>query len=229
MTTDPATPTSRDIVDVRLLDAMAGGGCPVCAVRTRSERATMDTIIDERVLDIGFREDLERRTGFCRRHVAELVATDRRRTGGILGSSLLLAAIIDRRLAPARDGLRHTGRRRRASANAATKRPPCIACSQGEVAARTAIERLAERTDAPDWVTVIAEAPFCLDDLLAFWAVAGGRATVEPVMTRQLERFAALRDRLNGFADHSSHDRRHLMTDDERTAADEATRLLGGG
>jgi len=59
------------------------GGCPVCAVRARSERATLDAIINERVLDIAFRAELERTQGLCRRHVAELLPTDRRETGGI--------------------------------------------------------------------------------------------------------------------------------------------------
>ena len=57
---------------MRLSDAF-GRGCPVCTVRARSERAMLDTIIAERVLDIPFRESLERTQGFCRRHVAELV------------------------------------------------------------------------------------------------------------------------------------------------------------
>ena len=61
---DAARPLpSRDIVDMRLLEAMATGGCPVCVVRARSERATMDAIINERVLDLGFRAELERRVG----------------------------------------------------------------------------------------------------------------------------------------------------------------------
>ena len=97
-------PLATDIVDVRLLEAMRAAGCPLCAIRARSEKSIMDSIINERVLDLGFRADLERKQGFCRRHVAELVPTDRRETGGILGSSMLLAAIVERRVA----GLRET-------------------------------------------------------------------------------------------------------------------------
>ena len=72
---------AHDIVDIRLSDAFAAGGCPVCAVRSRSERAMLDSIIAEHVLDIPFRADLERKRGFCRRHVRELVAADRRGSG----------------------------------------------------------------------------------------------------------------------------------------------------
>ncbi len=94
----------------RLLEAMRPGGCPICAVRARSERATMDAIINERVLDIGFRADLERKQGFCRRHVAELLPTDRRETGGMLGSSMLLSAVIDRRIGVLRAAVGSRGR-----------------------------------------------------------------------------------------------------------------------
>ena len=68
----------------------------------------------------------------------------------------------------------------------------------------------------------------CLDDFLALWATAGSDPGFEPVARAQLARFDDLRRRLDGFAQHSSHDRYHLQTEDERSAADEATRVLGG-
>ena len=220
----PAT----DIVDVRLLDAMGIGGCPVCAVRARSERTTMATIINERVLDLSFRADLERKTGFCRRHVAELVVTDRRETGGILGSSMLLSAVIDRRIGGLRGAVGSRGRSLRVRLTLARRRPPCLACSQGAAAVQTALVRLAERGRDRAWAKTMATAPFCLDDFLALWATAGSDPAFEPVARAQLERFEALRQRLDGYGHHSSHDRRHLLTDRERDAADEAAGALGG-
>jgi hypothetical protein len=221
-------PVARDIVDARLLAAMTGDGCPVCGVRARSERATMDAIINERVLDIGFRAELERTQGFCRRHVAELVPTDRRETGGILGSSLLLSAVIDRRLGGLVGAVGSGGRTVRARVREARRRPPCIACSQGATAAETALARLAERAGDTAWAAALGETPFCLDDFLALWAAAGSERGFEPIARRQLARFEDLRRRLEGFAHHSSYDRGHLMTEEERTAADEATKALGG-
>ena len=229
MTADDAIdPQARDIVDVRLLEAMRLGGCPVCAVRARSERATLDAIINERVLDIGFRAELERSQGFCRRHVAELLPTDRRETGGMLGSSMLLAAVIDRRAGDLGAAVGSRGRSLRARLKRARDRPPCVACTQGATAVDTALARLSERASDPAWHEVLAAAPFCLDDLLALWATAGHDPAFEPVARRQLDRFEDLRRRLEGFAQHSSHDRYHLLTEEERSAADEATRALGG-
>jgi len=221
-------PPAADIVDVRLLEAMRLGGCPVCAVRARSERATMDTIINERVLDLGFRADLERRHGFCRRHVAELVVAGRRETGGILGASLLLSAVIARRTDGLGGAVGSRARGLRSRLAAARRRPPCVACSQGASAVETALARFAERSGDAEWADVLAAAPFCLDDFLALWSVAGSRAAFEPIARSQLDRFDDLRQRLDGYAHHSSHDRRHLLTDSEATAADEATRALGG-
>ncbi|MFL5674633.1 MAG: DUF6062 family protein [Chloroflexota bacterium] len=221
-------PPASDIVDARLLEAMRGGGCPICVVRARSEKATMDAIINERVLDIGFRADLERKQAFCRRHVAELVPTDRRETGGILGSSMLLSAVIDRRLDLVRGGTRPGGSGIRVRLRLGRKRPPCVACSQADTAVGTAIVRFADRSSDPAWATALAGTAFCLDDFLLLWEAARSRRGFEPVARRQVERFDDLRRRLDGFAHHSSHDRLQLMTDEERTAADEATRLLGG-
>ena len=225
---DPAAPQARDLVDVRLLEAMGLGGCPICAVRVRSERATLDAIINERVLDIGFRAELERSQGFCRRHVAELLPTDRRETGGMLGSSMLLSAVIARRTADLDAAIGSRGRSLRARLKRARERPPCIACSQGATAVETALVRLAERATDPAWQAALMAALFCLDDVLSLWATAGSDPGFEPVARAQLDRLADLRRRLDGFAQHSSHDRYHLLTEDERSAADEATRALGG-
>ena len=218
---------ARDLVDVRLAAAIGLGGCAICAVRARSERATLDAIIAERVLDIGFREGLERDHGFCRRHSAELLEANRE-ASGILGSSMLFVAIIERRLAALRGALAARGRARRQRLAAATQRPPCIACTQGASAVDIALARLVERSADPAWAAAMLEIPFCLDDLTALLVAAGDRASFASIAQRHLDRLEALRQRLAGYADHSAQDRRHLMTDEERAAADEAARLLAG-
>lgn len=218
---------SRDLVDVRLAAAIDLGGCAICAVRARSERATLDAIIAERVLDIGFRAGLERDHGFCRRHSAELLEADRR-ASGILGSSILFGAIIERRLATLRDALGVRGRSRRQRLAAARRRPPCIACSQGESGVEIALARLVERSADPAWAAGLLEIPFCLDDLTALLEVASDEPAFAPIAEHQLDRLADLRRRLDGYADHSAQDRRHLLTDEERSAADEAAKLLAG-
>lgn len=229
--TDPqpaGRPPSSDLVDVRLLDAIERGGCAICAVRARSERATLDAIIAERVLDLGFRAGLERDHAFCRRHVAELIEADRR-ASGILGSSILYAAMLERRLAALHDAVGRRGRSGRTRLEAIRRRPPCLVCQQGAQAVETAVGRLTERAADPAWATLLASIPFCLDDLAALAAAAGDDAAFRAVLAIQLERLDALHQRLEGYAHHSAQDRRHLLTDDERAAAQEAAKLLGGG
>ncbi len=218
---------SRDLVDVRLAAAIKLGGCAICAVRARSERATLDAIIAERVLDIGFREGLEREHAFCRRHSAGLLEADRR-ASGILGSSILFGAIIERRAAALRAAVATRGRSRRQRLEAAGRRPPCPACSQGASAVEIAVARLVERSADPAWAAVMLEIPFCLDDLIALLAAAGDETSFAPIAQHHLDRLENLRVRLDGYAHHSAQDRRHLLTDEERAAADEAARLLAG-
>ena len=218
---------SRDIVDVRLAAAIALGGCAVCAVRARSERATLDAIIAERVLDIGFREGLEREHGFCRRHSAELLEANRQASGS-LGSSILFGAIVERRAASIRAALGARGRSRRQRLAEAGRRPPCIACGQGASGVDIALARLVQRSADPVWAAAMLEIPFCLDDLTALLAAAEDEASFAPIAAHHLARLDDLRRRLGDFVDHSAQDRRHLLTDEERSAADEAARLLGG-
>jgi len=219
---------ARDIVDVRLSAALAGTGCPLCAIRARSESAALDSIIAELVLDIPFRADLERSKGFCRRHVRELVEADRRERGSLLGSSILYGAILGRRLEIMRGAVEARGRGRRTRLSVARKRPPCLACAQGVSGVETAMARLVERCSDPAWSTVVAVAPFCVDDLLALWTVAGDSPAFDAVARRQVERLDELQRRLEGFVDHSSHDRRHLLTDQEASATRDAADALGG-
>ncbi len=217
----------RDIVDVRLADALGTGGCPICAVRARAERAMLDAIIAERVLDLGFRAGLERDHAFCRRHAAELIVADRK-ASGILGSSILYGAMLERRVAALRAALGNRGRTRRARLAEAARRPPCQVCEQGTTAVATATGRLVERCADGAWAAVVTEAPFCLDDLVVLMIAAGDAEVARLVVERQLQRLEDLRARLDRYAHNSGQDRRHLMRDDERGAADEAARALGG-
>lgn len=217
---------ARDLLDVRLAAAIDEGGCSLCVVRARAERAMLDSILAERVLDIGFRAGLERDHGFCRRHAAGLVEADRQATG-ILGSTLLYEATLRRRLDAVRAAVAVRGRRRRGRMDGLARRPPCLVCEEGHSAVDVAAARLVDRSDDPAWAATAAAIPFCLDDLIVV-AGAGEGAPSDALIASQLSRLEDLRARLAGFADHSAHDRRHLMTDAERSAADEAGRVLGG-
>jgi len=227
MTTSASELPQRDIVDVRLVAAIEPGGCAICAVRSRAEASAVGAIVDERIMDIGFRAGLERTYALCRRHVTEIVAAERR-TSGILSSSILSEAIIARRLAGLREALGSRGRSRRKRLEAAGQRPPCVVCVEGGEAADVATTRLVQRSGDTAWAAAIGDIPFCLDDLVALLAEAGDAPSFAPIADRQLGRIADLARRLDAYAHNSAPERRHLMTDGERTAADDASRVLGG-
>jgi hypothetical protein len=218
----------RDLVDVRLVAAIDLGGCAICAVRSRAESAATVAVLDgERVMDVGFRGGLERTGSFCRRHVAELIVAERRSTG-ILSSSILYGALLSRRLTAVRRALASRGRGRRNRLADARVRPPCIVCDEGTSAVDVASQRLVDRSADAAWAAVIGEIPFCLDDLVALMEVAGDAASFAPIAQRQLARLDDLERRLDAYAHNSAPERRHLMTDEHRRAADEASRALGG-
>jgi hypothetical protein len=231
MTSDPAsisaTLPQHDLLDVRLVAAIEAGGCPICTVRARAEAAAIEAIVDERVMDIGFRAGLERSYALCRRHLPEVLAAERR-ASGILSSSILYEAILVRRLEGLRTALASRGRGRRKRLEGVVARPPCVACTDGQSAAEIATARLAQRELNKAWAEVIADLPICLDDLVALIAVGGEAPAFGPIVERQLARMDDLAGRLDAYAHNSAPERRQLMTDDQRGAADEASRVLGG-
>ena len=87
----------------------------------------------------------------------------------------------------------------------------------------------ANAADDPAWAAALATGAFCLDDFLELWSGAGDADAFRAGRRRrQVARMRDLHHRLEGFVDHSSHDRRHLLTDLEASATDEAADLLGG-
>jgi hypothetical protein len=100
-------------------------------------------------------------------------------------------------------------------------------CAEAATAEQHAVARLADRVTHNDWAEAIAVAPLCADHL-AMIASAADADAWQLVGERQLVRIDELVTRLRSFAHHSSHDRRHLVTDEERRSADEAASLLGG-
>jgi hypothetical protein len=99
---------------------------------------------------------------------------------------------------------------------------------EGGEAADVAKARLVQRTADAAWAAVIGDIPFCLDDLVALLATAADEAAFAPITERQLARIDDLAQRLDAYAHNSAPERRYLMTDGQRSAADDASRLLGG-
>ena len=90
------------------------------------------------------------------------------------------------------------------------------------------METVVRLAEDPAWAHAAAGAPFCLDHLLALMDIRPVPDWWPAIEARHVERLQALRDRLEGYAHASAHDRRHLQTDDQRASVDEAADLLAG-
>jgi hypothetical protein len=223
---------ARDFLDERLRKLLSQRGCALCLFRSQTVDRFLDSVLWERVNDVGFRGSLDRARGFCDEHSRQILDADRRMNGGSLGSAILYAAVLRRRLAELDALPRLRGRRLKASMSVAQRPAACPVCEQVAEGMTSAADRLADRARDPEWRRVLEVTELCLDDLLHLWqAATKSSATAdawEPVGRAQVSRIAALADRLEAFAHHHSQDRRHLMTDDERTASGDALRFLGG-
>jgi adenylate cyclase len=232
---DDSPPASRlpigDLGDIRLADLLDQAGCPLCRLRRDSSDRYLRALLWEGVNDIGFRERLTTGRGFCRKHAHAVLAADRAQSGGSLGAAILLVSAIRARVAELRRLPASRTRRARDAIRAASEAPDCPVCGHVAAAERMTVDRLLVRLADPAWREAMASADLCLDDLLRMWTAAiDDRNQQWPeVAAAQLARIEQLVSRLDSFAHHSSHDRRHLLTDSERGAGDEAAAFLGGG
>jgi hypothetical protein len=219
----------QHIGGVGLADAVTATGCPLCRVRHDAARRYLESLLWENVTDITFRKRLAAGRGFCRAHVHELLAAERTRGGGSVSTAILLAAALRARLAEIERLPSKSGARSRAFEQA-RRAPQCPVCESVASNEADAVSALADRSGEPSWAAALARAEFCLDDLLLLWSTAAERGAPgwPKIAAAQLARLRALGERLDSFAHHSSYDRRHLLTDEERSASNEAAALLGG-
>jgi hypothetical protein len=218
---------ARSGADVHLADAFAKAGCPLCRERRRQERSYLESILAESVLDVGFRTTLDAARGFCPRHSRALLGQGRR-TGDSLGASILLRATLGVRLRELETVHAESGRGRSRKATAAAHAPACPACARVRAADEILVESLVALCEHPAWAAAASSAPLCLQHLVTLMNRRSAPAWWRPVEERQLERLRGVRDRLEGFAHASAHDRRHLQTDAQRSSLDEAADLLAG-
>jgi hypothetical protein len=236
---DPAGPAQarearrlpvRHIGDAALADTLTAPGCPLCRVRHDAARQYLEVLLWENVNDTGFRKRFAAARGFCRIHVHELLKTERVQSGGSVGTAILLAASLRVRLAEIERLPSESTGRSRAPFEQARRQPQCPVCEAVASGEAIAVASLVERASEPSWRAALGRADLCLDDLLLLWSTAAERNTAgwPEIAAAQVPRIRDLAERLEAFAHHSSYDRRHLITDDERRASDEASALLGG-
>jgi hypothetical protein len=152
-------------------DALAQGGCPVCALLRQDEQQHWEGFLYESFQDAGAPRAARASLGYCARHQAQL----EERRDDVPGATMALAAVegaLDRLAASARPRRRLWKRR-----HAETERnvAPCPVCVR---LAGTQANAIAELTDQLDRGTALAERfaasqGLCVDHLLAAESDAG--------------------------------------------------------
>ena len=215
----------RDLADVALAEALRAPGCPVCRRASGAETRILGAILDEMVSDVIFRQTLDAARGFCAGHARGLLRESRARSGS-LSAAILLGASLRTRTREL-SGAAAGGRSRARRAAAAAEAPRCPVCVEVATAVASAATTLVRHSSDPGWAEATAGARLCVTHLAHLMAVPRPPVAFRAVEETQLARLARLDERLDSFAHHSSEDRRHLLTDDERAAVDEAAEALG--
>lgn len=218
---------ARSGADVHLADAFEAPGCPLCRELDRTEAAYLESILSQSVNDVAFRETLDAARGLCSGHSRAVLDADRRRSGS-LGAAILLRAILLTRLRDLDAVRAATGRTRARRLSEAARPPDCPACARLARNDTGMLDGLAAFVADPAWAAAMETAQFCLEHLLGLLARRPATGAWGDTEVRQLERLRDLRDRLDGFAHASSHDRAHLQTDEQRASVDAAADLLAG-
>ncbi|MFN8620149.1 MAG: hypothetical protein U0869_05315 [Chloroflexota bacterium] len=220
---------TRDLVDVRLADALGRPGCPACRGRLDAEARFLDAWLYERVQDVRTRRELDESRGLCDAHIHGLLAADRERAGGGLGTAILYESMLRLRLHEVVAAHHERGGRgRKKKLTDAAAAPRCMVCREAMAGERLVLSGLLAHLGDPAWAAAIATAPFCLGHLRALMEAGSGDPRWMSVEQRQIARLHTLADRLRSFSHHSSHDRRHLRTPDEEASVDEGASALGG-
>jgi hypothetical protein len=219
---------ARSLADVKVAELFDGAGCPLCLQRSRSGAGYIRAFLYESVVDVGFRRELDRSRGFCRPHTRQILAVNRAEAGGTLGASILFGAVLAIR-GRELDAVIGAGSRTRSSRAAEAARPAvCSVCRVEQDSVASTIQSLHQLAADEAWAEAIGRGPFCIDHLVALIARRPPGDVWDHIERLQTARIQDVRNRLERFAKHSSHDRRHHLTEEERDAADAAAALLGG-
>ena len=225
------------MVDAQLVEALQARGCPVCHLRRKAELDHIRSFLWENVNDPTARRELRASGGTCGRHSRALLTASREQSGPPIGAAIVFEAMLRQRLERLEALRSSRGRSRRRAADLRPRRPLVRSARPGSApptissALSSSISESPDAAQSIEWRSALMTADLCLADLTVFAASEasdGGRGARSAVVEAQLGRLADVVELLERFVHHNSHDRRHLVSDDEREAVRRAERLLAG-
>lgn len=232
MTGQPGRLPARDFEEIRLAEAVEHGRCPICDARQEAAYAALRGLAREGATDVGLRARMDKGLGFCQPHSVGLARMELLQTSSQLATAVLLDAVLRRRLA-ALKALAGNDASAQGRGLADLVDPRCPVCAQIADASSAAVARLLDLSTDAAWLAGLCSAEICLQDLYALWAAAapGPRDVGQrwsTILVSQLERLEALQKGLAAYAHNSTHDRRHLITPEQREAGAASIRFFGG-
>ena len=221
--------------DVRLLQACARPGCPVCRCLDEESRRQLDALIGEHVTDPDSRRTFREAWGFCNWHTWMLLEID----GSRFGASILCEDLVGRALrfldepdvpSRIRSWLAPSNARRRRSAavDRYERRSVCTVCLRVAESERHHLLTLvrsvgdgevANAYDASDGV--------CVPHLLRAVALTG-RGEAGTLIERTRRKWAMVQRDLASFVEKHDHRNRAAFTDADAGSYTRAFEILSG-
>jgi hypothetical protein len=224
----------RHIAHVRLVDACAAPGCPLCRCLLAESRRYLEALLHEQVTDVDTRRRIRQSWGFCNWHTWMLADV----AGEALGVAIVYDDLVTRLLRRTADppsrprpGRWLGGLRRRrgepALADLWQRRAPCPACvDAGATEARYLDVLLASLDDEPLRAAYALSDGLCAPHLVQ--AVERGDAAADSLVTRTRQAWARVGRDLSSFVDKHDHRNRQPFTEAEAAARARALEMLAG-
>lgn len=223
---------ARDFEEIRLAEALERGRCPVCDARQEAGYAALRGLAREGATDRGLRAQMDKGLGFCQPHSAGLARMELLQTSSQLATSVLLDAVLRRRLATLKK-LAGTDAASAGRGMAELADPHCPVCARVGEASTAAVKRLLDLSADAAWLAALGSDEICLDHLYALGIASAaaardvqGRWSV--ILSAQLRRLGVVQEKLAEYAHNSTSDRRHLITGEQQEAGAASIRIFGG-
>lgn len=219
------------VVQIELRDAMVGWGCPLCRLEARAEKAYIDSLNYERVLDVPTRDALKASRGLCASHGRAWQALQ----GSALGIAIVYRVSVLDLLRdtealepPSRSLLRRASGPVQAAA-ALEASGPCPACTLLEDTARGFADLLLKDLKSAEVQDLLRDCGgLCLPHLRMTLARPGAGKTYKTLIAVQRQAWTALMAELDEFIRKNDHRFRHEPMESERDAWLRALDVMSG-
>lgn len=214
--------------NLRLDEALALPGCPVCRVVLQRVAQTLESMQDELVLDPGWRERVDAAWGFCTLHAQQWLTEAQPLSTAIIYEVVL--ARVSRELERATPGRNGSLRSRLRSSRESAVRAPvnaCALCETRDEQERLLTAQLIEDMHRPPFQARYAQSDgLCLAHLNLALGSGADAAMLEMLRTKMLETNTQLRAQLREVIRKHDYRFRDEPAGDEWKAVEQSVRRV---